>query len=181
MTVYNLVDQSYWFASVLLITLKIFELVRGNDHWPGLLVWLLYGCTCRTSLTLHARLWPITAPKQPAILTCKWHCMHHSLMFAFLHPHCYKRLCNFAGIPAGASFFYQEDNVPYQQQEVRAYGLLLKDLVARLESTHEESQLASCQQQQTTLHTAVQKCAASTDVVQRPKFEQIVQLLKSSC
>lgn len=84
------------------------------------------------------------------------------------------------GITAGASFFYQEDKVPYQQQEVRAYGLLLKDLVARLEPSEEENQLASCQQRQTTLHDVVQKCVASADVLQRPKFQQIMQMLKNS-
>ena len=32
---------------------------------------------------------------------------------------------------AGASFFYQPDTLPYEAQEVRAFGLLLADMAAR--------------------------------------------------
>lgn len=40
--------------------------------------------------------------------------------------------------PPGASFFYKKGSgIPFEGQEVRAYGLLLKDLVARLDVTFE--------------------------------------------
>lgn len=75
---------------------------------------------------------------------------------------------------AGASFFYQTDSVPYQQQEVRAYGLLLKDLVARLET---ENQAADCAQQHTILCDIVEQCVIDPDVLQRPTFQQLVRTL----
>lgn len=34
--------------------------------------------------------------------------------------------------PAGASFFYQPDTLPFEAQEVRAFGLLLADMAARI-------------------------------------------------
>ena len=34
---------------------------------------------------------------------------------------------------AGASFFYKPDTLPYEAQEVRAFGLFLSDLLARMD------------------------------------------------
>ena len=36
---------------------------------------------------------------------------------------------------AGASFFYQPDTLPYEAQEVRAFGLFLSDLIARMDGS----------------------------------------------
>ncbi len=33
---------------------------------------------------------------------------------------------------AGASFFYEPASLPFEAQEVRAYGLMLEDMVARM-------------------------------------------------
>lgn len=46
-----------------------------------------------------------------------------------------------APLPAGASFFYKKGGpVPFEGQEVRAFGLLLDDLVQRLELSFDGEQ-----------------------------------------
>ena len=45
-------------------------------------------------------------------------------------------LCITSGVfHAGASFFYQPDTLPYEAQEVRAFGLFLSDLIARMDGS----------------------------------------------
>ncbi len=40
---------------------------------------------------------------------------------------------------AGASFFYKPGTLPYEAQEVRAFGLFLSDMLARVEGTEKAS------------------------------------------
>ncbi len=68
---------------------------------------------------------------------------------------------------AGASFFYQAGNVPYEAQEVHAYGLLLHDLVSRLKHVDEQSDKHTAG----ILQEIVQQCIGNKAVTnQRPTF-----------
>ena len=71
---------------------------------------------------------------------------------------------------AGASFFYQAGNVPYEAQEVRAYGLLLHDLVSRLKQAVEQSDKDTAG----ILQEIVQQCIGNKAVtIQRPTFSML--------
>lgn len=72
----------------------------------------------------------------------------------------------------GASFFYQPGGVSYQAQEVRAYGLLLKDLASRVrrDVCVEEPD----QQSYEALHHIVLLCTdSSITATLRPSFSQL--------
>ena len=82
--------------------------------------------------------------------------------------------------PAGASFFYAAGTVLYEAQEVRAFGLLLQDLVFRIDQTPGQVQ----QHQIVKLQGLVQLCVKSGAATQRPEFsvvlDQIMQLMKDN-
>ena len=74
--------------------------------------------------------------------------------------------------PAGASFFYQPGGLSYEAQEVRAYGLLLKDLVSRIRVSSATNQ--TDQDNHKTLQETVLLCTDSTSATsQRPGFSQL--------
>ena len=74
---------------------------------------------------------------------------------------------------AGASFFYQPGSVPYEAQEVRAYGLFMADVVAR--SHMHEGQAAGVRDG---LAALADSCVR-TPARQRPAFAKIVEQLEA--
>lgn len=71
--------------------------------------------------------------------------------------------------PAGASFFYRPGTLPYEAQEVRAFGLFLTDLVARVQpSSHAETRRA--------LTNIVTECLLDKPL-QRPGFKALAARL----
>ncbi|KAK9811574.1 hypothetical protein WJX72_006238 [[Myrmecia] bisecta] len=67
----------------------------------------------------------------------------------------------------GASFFYQPNTVPYEKHEVLAYGIMLGDMVARLEpnsSFHAELQQLHC-------------ACTSRPAISRPSFGEVSKQL----
>ena len=82
------------------------------------------------------------------------------------------------GNAAGASFFYKAGDVPYEAQEVRAYGLLLHDLVSRLKQVdeHVQSEVDTVK----VLQEVVEVCNGKASVaLQRPTFSVILEKLTS--
>ncbi|DBB02073.1 TPA: hypothetical protein ACH3X1_000645 [Trebouxia sp. C0004] len=74
----------------------------------------------------------------------------------------------------GASFFYQAENLPYEAQEVRAYGLLLHDLVSRLKQADDQSSKDTAR----VLQNIVQQCIGNKAVTaQRPTFYMLHEKL----
>lgn len=82
------------------------------------------------------------------------------------------------GNAAGASFFYEAGDVPYEAQEVRAYGLLLHDLVSRLRQAddHVQSEVDTVK----LLQEVVEVCNGKTSfALQRPTFSVVLKKLTS--
>ena len=67
---------------------------------------------------------------------------------------------------AGASFFYKPGTVSYETQEVRAFGLFLSDLLARMDACDNDS-LAS------TALGGIRAACLNSAPAERPRFQQI--------
>ena len=67
---------------------------------------------------------------------------------------------------AGASFFYKPGTVSYEAQEVRAFGLFLADLLARMDACDNDS-LAS------TALQGIRAACLNSAPAERPRFQQI--------
>ena len=67
---------------------------------------------------------------------------------------------------AGASFFYKPGTVSYETQEVRAFGLFLSDLLARMDACDNDS-LAS------TALEGIRAACLNSAPIERPCFQQI--------
>ena len=74
---------------------------------------------------------------------------------------------------AGASFFYKPHTLPYEAQEVRAFGLFLSDLIARMDSG---MQGGTARQKLDDIATA---CLVE-EPMKRPAFAAIAAALGSS-
>ena len=73
-----------------------------------------------------------------------------------------------SGSLAGASFFYRAGDFPYQGQELRAFGLLVHDLVSRLEQSEDPLQSKGKVGQ---LQDVVQLCVGNnSNACERPTF-----------
>ena len=82
-------------------------------------------------------------------------------------------MSNIKRYAAGASFFYQTGDVPYETQEVRAYGLLLHDLVSRLKQS--ESDAKADWHKVEVLKEVVQSCTDGGAVASgRPSFSIVL-------
>ncbi len=67
---------------------------------------------------------------------------------------------------AGASFFYKPGTLPYEAQEVRAFGLFLNDMLARLEAPDKPSAVRSSLEE-------ITADALQRDSSCRPSFQAI--------
>ena len=72
------------------------------------------------------------------------------------------------GMTAGASFFYTKGPVPWEAQEVRAYGLFVNDMIARLSSKTDTSVRR--------FRSLITRCMEEP-TQSRPLFQDIVQEL----
>jgi hypothetical protein len=71
--------------------------------------------------------------------------------------------------PAGASFFYRPGTLPYEAQEVRAFGLFLADMLARIRpSSHTDARQG--------LTDIVAACLLDKPL-QRPSFKSLASRL----
>ena len=70
----------------------------------------------------------------------------------------------------------------HQQQEVRAYGLLLQDLVSRISASQQEGDADTfLQQQQKTLQDIVHSILTAKAASDRVTFKEIADLLRECC
>lgn len=74
-------------------------------------------------------------------------------------------------LAAGASFFYNKGPVPWEAQEVRAYGLFVNDMLARLDSSSSDDR-STVQQ----VRSLVQQCMDEPTQT-RPLFQHVLQEL----
>lgn len=78
----------------------------------------------------------------------------------------------FCPCASGASFFYQSGSVSYEAHEVRAFGLLLKDLVMR--TRREVAGDSPNQDSHGVLQHVVSLCTGNkVPATQRPSFNQV--------
>lgn len=74
-------------------------------------------------------------------------------------------------LAAGASFFYNKGPVPWEAQEVRAFGLFVKDMLARLDDASSANS-STVQQVRSLLQTCMDEPTQT-----RPLFQHVVQEL----
>ncbi len=67
---------------------------------------------------------------------------------------------------AGASFFYKPGTLPYEAQEVRAFGLFLRDMLDRLEGPDKAAAMRASLEE-------ITASALEVDPGKRPTFETI--------
>lgn len=76
-------------------------------------------------------------------------------------------------LAAGASFFYNKGPVPWEAQEVRAFGLFVNDMLARLDDDSSANS-STVQQVRSLLQTCMDEPTQT-----RPLFQHVVQELQS--
>ena len=109
-----------------------------------------------------------------AISTCSDDTLDDACM---LHREALPHFASFCSCAVGASYFYQPGGVSYEAQEVRAFGLLLKDLVSRIKLELVDDQ--PDQDSYDVLQHVLSLCTESNTLArQRPTFSQLYAKLK---